>query len=141
MPGVSDHARCDFFYLNGRRAMEYQYEAAGPALRIIALVFLLVFVVMIVAVLVGLAALPGRIARKRNHPQSDAVNICGWFGLPTGILWVVAMVWAYWKHDARGIASAAPDPMHNEHAVLVEKLDALDSSLATLHSMKRGTSQ
>ncbi|MBB3207675.1 heme/copper-type cytochrome/quinol oxidase subunit 2 [Rhodopirellula rubra] len=121
--------------------MEYQYEAAGPALRIIALVFLLVFVMLIVAVLVGLAALPGSIARKRNHPQSDAVNICGWLGLPTGILWVVAIVWAYWKHDARRIAAEAPDPMHDEHAVLVEKLDALEASLATLHSMKGGTNQ
>lgn len=75
--------------------MEFAFESMGPTLRIIVLIFLLVFVVLIVGAAAGVAALPGWIARRRNHPQAAAVNVAGWFGLPTGIVWVLAMVWAY----------------------------------------------
>ena len=39
---------------------------------------------------------PGRIARKRNHPQAEAINVCGWWGAITlGILSPLAFIWAY----------------------------------------------
>ncbi len=45
-----------------------------------------------------IGAAPGRIARERNHPQAEAINVCGWLGLITlGVPWIVAMVWAYAK--------------------------------------------
>lgn len=43
--------------------------------------------------LLGLA--PGRIARKRGHPNADAVSICGVIGLIVWPCLVVAWVWAY----------------------------------------------
>ncbi len=75
--------------------MEYAFESLGPTLRYVVLVFMLVFAVVALLVIVLLAALPGQIAKRAGHPQANAINVCGWLGLPTGVLWVVAMVWAF----------------------------------------------
>ena len=48
--------------------------------------------------LMALGMLPGVIARKRNHPQAEAINVLAWVGLLLGIVpWVIALVWAYTK--------------------------------------------
>ena len=44
----------------------------------------LVFIVIIVSVVyvfVVLAQLHGQVARKRGHPQADAINVAGWLGI------------------------------------------------------------
>ena len=46
-------------------------------LGILAILVLLVLVIAVVAIWVFLAMLPGKIARKRGHPQAEAVNVCG----------------------------------------------------------------
>ena len=67
-------------------------------LDVFALVILIVLVGAIVAIWVLLGMMPGRIARSRNHPQAEAVNMCGWWGaLTLGILSPVAFIWAYIK--------------------------------------------
>ena len=56
-------------------------------LNIFALIVLLVLIAAVVAVWVILGMMPGKIARERNHPQADAINVCGWWGVITmGIL-------------------------------------------------------
>ena len=65
-------------------------------LNVFALIVLLVLVGAGIAVWVILGMLPGRIARSRNHPQTDAINMCGWWGAVTmGLLSPVAYIWAY----------------------------------------------
>ena len=45
---------------------------------------------------VGLGRLPGGIARQRGHPQAEAINVCGWWGVLTlGLLLPLAYIWAY----------------------------------------------
>ena len=60
---------------------------------------LVVLIVLMAAGLAGwaiLGMLPGRIAKNRNHPQAEAINVCGWWGaLTLGILTPLAFVWAY----------------------------------------------
>lgn len=74
-------------------------------LDVFALVVLLVLVLAGIAGWVALALLPGRIARARNHPQADAINVCGWWGaLTLGLLMPVAFIWAYTKPSAAGVA-------------------------------------
>lgn len=59
-------------------------------------IVLIVLVVSTVAVLIFLAMLPGSIARRRNHPSAEAVNVAGWVTLFLGFaLWPIALVWAY----------------------------------------------
>lgn len=61
-----------------------------------ALLVLLVLLVALFAGLVLLGFMPGHIARSRNHPQSDAIAVCGWWGVITlGILLPIAYIWAY----------------------------------------------
>ncbi len=104
--------------------MEYQFESLGPTLRIVVLLFLLAFAVGLLAFIVVLAALPGWLARKFEHPQAQAVNICGWLGLPTGILWVVAMVWALWNYGGE-----KPSEMKSQLDQLEDAIRNLESSM------------
>lgn len=78
----------------------------------IALLVLLVLLVAIVAALGVLGALPGYIARNRNHPQAEAINAAGWVGLIFGgVLWPLALIWAYTKPVR---VAAAPASIANE---------------------------
>ena len=61
-----------------------------------ALIVLLLLAVSAAAIWVILGMMPGRIARARNHPQADAINVCGWWGVITlGLLLPLAYIWAY----------------------------------------------
>ena len=67
-------------------------------LEFFALIVLIVLVAAAVAIWVILGMLPGRIARQRNHPQADAITVCGWWGVITmGLLCPLAFIWAYTK--------------------------------------------
>lgn len=65
-------------------------------LDIFALGVLLLLVAAAAAIWCVLGMLPGQIARSRNHPQADAVSVCGWWGVITmGLLLPFAFTWAY----------------------------------------------
>lgn len=55
-----------------------------------------VFLTATVLVLL-LGSLPGSIARQRGHQSAQAIAIMGWLGLilTGGILWIVALAWAF----------------------------------------------
>ena len=63
---------------------------------IFALIILITLAVTAVAVWAILGMMPGKIARERNHPQAEAISVCGWWGVITmGLLLPVAWIWAY----------------------------------------------
>ena len=65
-------------------------------LYVFALIVLAILLITIIAIIAILGALPGVVARGRNHPKADAIAVGGWFGLLFGgIFWPVVMVWAY----------------------------------------------
>jgi membrane-bound acyltransferase YfiQ involved in biofilm formation len=65
-------------------------------LDIFAWIVLVVLVLSTAAVAIFLAALPGSIARKRNHPWAQAVTVAGWVTFFLGfVLWPLAVIWAY----------------------------------------------
>jgi hypothetical protein len=91
-------------------------------LNLFALVVLIVLVVAVLLLAAWIGGLPGRIAKSRAHPQSDAINACGWLGLITlGVPWIVAMVWAYTRVGAGG-----------SHDALVEQVARLEAELTRL---------
>ena len=66
-------------------------------LDLFAVFILLVLFACAVGVWVVLGMLPGRIARARNHPQAEAITMCGWWGVLTmGLLLPLAFIWAYY---------------------------------------------
>lgn len=65
-------------------------------LDIFALIVLIVLFIAVIGAWILLGMMPGRIAQDRNHPQAEAINICGWMGAITmGILSPIAFIWAY----------------------------------------------
>ena len=102
---------------------------------------ILTFVVMIaLAVLVGVAVvklgpLPGQIARRRGHPQADAIQVAGWIGIVTlGILWPLALIWAYTRP-----AGSAVDVAVDEIAGLTARIEALEDQVRSLDRGIGGT--
>jgi hypothetical protein len=77
-------------------------------LDVFAWIVLIVLVASTVAVAVFLAMLPGMIAKKRNHPWAQAVEVAGWITLFLGfVLWPVVLIWAYVDIPAAHKAQAA----------------------------------
>jgi len=82
-------------------------------LDIFALIVLIVLVAACLGIWAMLGAYPGKIARQRNHPQADAIAMCGWWGVITmGILTPLAFIWAYSNPDysLRGKPKDEPAP-------------------------------
>lgn len=70
------------------------------ALDIFALLVIILLLAVVIWLVVLLGSWPGSIARKRNHPQADAITALGWIGIITlGASWLVAIVWAYYTPD------------------------------------------
>jgi hypothetical protein len=85
-------------------------------LDVFALLILAILLVTAIAVIGVLGALPGRIARKREHPQADAVAVAGWMGLLFfGVLWPLALVWAYLRPN-RSITESGSRDVENRGA-------------------------
>ena len=81
-----------------------------PFLDGFALLILFVLLVGVIALIGLLGALPGHIARKRGHPQADAIAVGGWVGLIFfGVLWPLMLIWAYTRRDGM-IAEQGPQP-------------------------------
>lgn len=60
------------------------------------LIFILAGFMTVFLLLLGL---PGRIARKRNHPDADAVNLLGWVGMLGILPWIHALIWSIKETD------------------------------------------
>jgi uncharacterized membrane protein YjgN (DUF898 family) len=98
-------------------------ENAMTGLDIFALIVLVVLVAAGLAIWAILGAYPGKIARERNHPQADAIAMCGWWGVITlGLLTPLAFIWAYSNPDytLRGNAKTEPatEEMSEEEAAV-----------------------
>jgi len=67
-------------------------------LDIFAMLVIILLIAVVIWLVVLLGSLPGNIARKRNHPQAEAISALGWIGIITmGLSWFVAITWAYYK--------------------------------------------
>ncbi len=97
-------------------------------LDIFAIIVLLVLFGAALAIWVVLAMLPGKIARSRDHPQAEAINVGGWLGaLLGGLLWPVFLIWAYTKPIR--ITEDTGEP--SEIETLRKRVDSLESALKT----------
>jgi len=67
------------------------------ALMIISIGLILFCIVVIVLFIIFVHTMPGKIARKRGNPQSEAIEILSLLGLLIFPLWMAALVWAYMR--------------------------------------------
>lgn len=71
-------------------------------LDVFALIVLIVLIVAAIIVWIVLGMMPGKIARQRSHPQAEAINVCGWWGvISMGVLLPLAFIWAYTNPPGR----------------------------------------
>ena len=110
--------------------MAFSLQGFGPLLHWMTLVILCVLPVIVGIVLYKLGGLPGSIAAARGHPQAAAINICGWMGLITLVLWPIAMVWA---HLDGGLTEKRGPSAHGSRSVIGE-LQQTSQRLATIES-------
>ena len=100
-------------------------------LDIFALVVIAILLALVIWLVVFLGNLPGDIARKRNHPQAEAITALGWIGVITlGAGFLVAIVWAYWK----------PSAAQERTAELEQRIEALEQQLASETGSQGGES-
>jgi len=67
-------------------------------LDIFALIVIAILLAVVIWLVVLLGSMPGDIAKKRGHPQTDAIQALGWIGIITlGVSWFIGIVWAYTK--------------------------------------------
>lgn len=110
--------------------MDFKLQAFGPFLHWLTLIILCILPVLLAYVIYRLGCLPGEIARSRNHPQAEAINICGWMGIITLVLWPLALTWAYLKSDKPLGGTTA----EAERRALIGKLQAAQQRLAALEA-------
>lgn len=99
--------------------------------------FIVLAVLLAVAIFffMKLGELPGKIASKRNHPQVDAITICGWLGVLTlGLLWPIAIIWAYTR-------PTDPEVVSSDIGLLNERMDVLEEQLQDLNKDKEHSPQ
>jgi hypothetical protein len=114
--------------------MPFTMQGAGPILHWFTLVILLVMPVIGAIVLYKLGGLPGSIAASRGHPQATAINVCGWMGVVTLVLWPLALVWAHMA--PRGTANAGSVGADDATTLLddlrkaTQRLVAIESKIA-----------
>jgi hypothetical protein len=83
---------------------------------IFAFVVFAVLLVAAVIIVVSLGSLPGQIAYQRGHPQAAAVTAAGWMGVATGgLLWPIALIWAFLKPTSAAPSVSAPQSGPGEH--------------------------
>jgi len=64
-------------------------------LEIISLFLIFFSVIVIVLGIIKIHTYPGKIAKERNHPQTEAIEVTSLLGLLIFPLWMAALVWAY----------------------------------------------
>ena len=104
---------------------------------IFALVYISVVLVGAVCLVVWLGSLPARIARRRQHPQVDAINAMGWLGLilTGGVGWALALVWALVRHDSVLPTTSKTDAVEGTGATYSQ----LESRIAKLEQILAAT--
>ena len=94
-------------------------------LDIFALVVIAILIAVVIWLVVLLGSMPGNIARKRNHPQAEAITALGWVGLITmGLGWFVAIVWAYYVPETSG----------DSDSELQQRVEELENQLQALQT-------
>jgi hypothetical protein len=91
------------------------------ALDVAALLILAIVAVAVVSLLVALAIVPGRIAQRRQHPQTDAIRVTGYLGILFAPLWLLAFIWAYTRSGTVEVKSAV--------ANMNDRITTLENSL------------
>ncbi len=72
-------------------------------LNYLSLIILLAGLILVFYTFIYIHDLPYRIARKRNHPQTEAIHVAGWLSLFTlHAIWPIVFIWSIAKGHPPG---------------------------------------
>ena len=100
-------------------------------LDVAALLILAIVVVAVISLLVAVAIVPGRIAQRRHHPQTDAIRMTGYLGILFAPLWLLALIWAYTRPGTFEMESAV--------AGVNDRLASLEARVGARHEIHAET--
>jgi hypothetical protein len=109
----------------------FTLQGFGPFLDWLTLGILFVLPVLAALVLYKLGGLPGAIAKSNGHPQATAINVCGWMGIITLVLWPIAMVWA---HLSPGKSADTGSLSGSDTKTLLARLQQVSQRIAAIES-------
>lgn len=108
---------------------------------------LLFFVALVIFYgVIAIHDIPYEIAKKRNHPQQDALHIAGWVSLFTmHAIWPFLWIWATLYREDRGWGFSNGKKreliLEGEVRELMEKVEQLNQRLGNLESPETKQSQ
>lgn len=80
--------------------------------------------------IIAIHDIPYEIAKKRNHPQQDAIHIAGWVSLFTlHVLWPFLWIWATLYREDRGWGFSA---LTKQELVLEKDMSELSDTVLAL---------
>lgn len=100
---------------------------------------ILIFVALVLFYgIIAIHDIPYDIARRRNHPQQDAIHVAGWVSLLTlHVIWPFLWIWATLYREDRGwgFRHGSQEP-NDQLAELQGQLVALSARLEQLESAR-----
>ena len=88
------------------------------------LLLILFSVIIIALAIIFVHTMPGKIARSRNHPQAEAIEITSLLGLLVFPLWMASLIWAYIKPTQPVLLSQNyPENAEKENPILAGSED------------------
>ncbi|MCL1067163.1 DUF3302 domain-containing protein [Shewanella olleyana] len=106
---------------------------------------LLFFVALVIFYgVIAIHDIPYEIAKKRNHPQQDALHIAGWVSLFTlHAIWPFLWIWATLYREDRGWGFSNGKKrefiLEGEVRELMEKVENLNQRLASIETPESST--
>ncbi len=117
-------------------------ERSTPTLDFISLGIFVTVVIGFVYLIIFIHDIPYEQAKKRNHPQQDAIHVAGWVSLFTlHVIWPFLWIWAFLYKPDQGwgfeTVSIKDSPeKQDEIKALKERLTALEEKLSNKEEVK-----
>jgi hypothetical protein len=85
--------------------------------------------------IIAIHDIPYEIAKRRNHPQQDAIHVAGWISLFTlHVLWPFLWIWATLYRQDRGWGFTDATTKNDQVQHLEKQLAELSARLAVLEA-------
>jgi uncharacterized protein DUF3302 len=111
-------------------------------LDIVSLLILAILIVGALFLILIVAAIPGKLAKKRHSPWAEAINVAGWIGVLLPPIWMFALIAAFVRPQiGEGaqitISQDETTELAAEIATISERVTTLQNNIHALSS--RGT--
>ena len=101
--------------------------------------FLIIGLTLVFYTFVYIHDIPYEIAKKRNHPQVEAIHVACWLSLFTiHALWPLVFLWAVSKRDP--VEVSVPDTQELEERLL-ERIAAMEGRLNQIEGNQKSAAQ